>query len=175
MGLRDQLSAEQFRAVYNAPLAAATYVSTASGGGFDMVSELLTAGRFIGEQLKADGDTGYGEAVDGLLVDLRGMSKDEAKAETAKYESKDPTVLRGQARQIVADAGAAVSGMVGAEGFSRWILDIAQRVAATKTGGFLGIGARSVIDAQEQAAIDELAAALQTTSPTGAPESGASA
>jgi hypothetical protein len=160
VGLRNQLTAEQFRAVYNAPLAAATYVSTASGGGFEMVSELLSAGKFISEQLKAGGETGYGELVDGLLADLRGMSKDDAKAETVKYEGKDPAALRGQARQIVADAGAAVGGMPGADGFQRWILDIAGTVAAAKTGGFLGIGAKSVVDAQEQAALDELAAAL---------------
>jgi hypothetical protein len=165
MGLKDQLSAEQFRAAYNAPLAAATYVSTASGGGFEMVSELLSAGKFIGEQLKAGGETGYGEVVDGLLADLRGMSRDEAKAETVRYEGKDPAALRGQARQIVVDAWTAVGGMSGADGFARWILDIAQAVAAAKTGGFLGIGAKSVVDAQEQAALDDLAAALRL-SPT---------
>jgi hypothetical protein len=160
VGLKDQLTAEAFRVVYNAPLAAATYVSTASGGGFEMVSELLSAGKFISEQLKTGGETGYGELVDGLLADLRGMSKDEAKAETARYESKDPAAVRGQARQIVADAGTAVAGMPGADGFKLWVMDIAHTVAATKTGGFLGIGARSVVDAQEQAALDELAAAL---------------
>jgi hypothetical protein len=160
MGLKDQLTAEQFKEVYNAPLAAATYVSTASGGGFEMVSELLSAGKFISEQLKAGGETGYGELVDGLLADLRGMSKEEAKAETVRYEAKDPATLRSQARQIVVDASEAVAGMPGADGFKRWILDLAQTVAAAKTGGFLGIGAKSVVDAQEQAALDDLATAL---------------
>jgi hypothetical protein len=160
MGLKDQLTAEQFKEVYNAPLAAATYVSTASGGGFEMVSELLSAGKFISEQLKAGGETGYGELVDGLLADLRGMSKEEAKAETVRYEGKDPATLRGQARQIVVDAASAVNDMAGADGFKKWVLDIAQKVAEAKTGGFLGIGAKSVVDVQEQAALDDLATVL---------------
>jgi hypothetical protein len=164
MGIKDQLTAEQFRAVYNGPFAAATYVATASGGGFEMVSELLSAGKFVGEQLKASGEAGYGELVDGLLADLRGMSKDEAKAMTIQYEGKDPVALRAQAKQAVADASASVASMAGADGYKKWLLDIARTVAAAKTGGFLGIGAKSVVDEQEQAALGELAAALEISS-----------
>jgi hypothetical protein len=161
MGIKDQLTADQFKAIYNGPFAVATYVSTASGGGFEMVSELLSAGKFVGAQLKSGSETGYGELVDGLLADLRVMPKDEAKAATIQYQSKDPVVLRAQAKQAVVEAGAAVAGMAGADGYKKWILDIAHTVAAAKTGGFLGIGAKSVVDEQEQAALDELAAALE--------------
>jgi hypothetical protein len=161
MGIKDQLTAEQFKALYNGPFAAATYVSTASGGGFEMVSELLSAGRFLSEQLKAGGETGYGELVDGLLADLRGLPKDEAKAATIQYEGKDPVALRAQAKHAVAEAGATAVGMAGADGYKKWIVDIARTVAAAKTGGFLGIGAKSVVDEQEQAALDELAATLE--------------
>ena len=164
MGFKDQLTAEQFREVYNGPFAAATYVATASGGGFDMVSELLSAGKFVGAQLKAGSEAGYGELVDALLADLRGMSKDEAKATDIRYEGKDPVALRAQAKQAVADAGASVAGIAGADGYKKWLLDIAGTVAATKTGGFLGIGAKSVVDEQEQAALDELAATLELSS-----------
>jgi hypothetical protein len=161
MGIKDQLTTEQFKAIYNGPFAAATYVSTASGGGFEMVSELLSAGRFLGEQVKAGDETGYGELVDGLLEDLRGMSKDEAKNASLKAEGKDPVAVRAQTKEAVAAAGATVAGMAGADGYKKWLLDIARTVAATKTGGFLGIGAKSVIDEQEQAALDELAATLE--------------
>ena len=164
MGIKAQLTEEQFKAIYNGPFAAATYVSTASGGGFEMVSELLSASKFMGEQLKAGGESGYGELVDGLMEDLRGMSKDELKAASLKVEGKDPAAVRGQVKDAVAEAGATVAGMAGADGYKKWILDIARTVAATKTGGFLGIGAKSVIDEKEQAALDELAAALEITS-----------
>jgi hypothetical protein len=43
MGIKDQLTEEQFKAIYNGPFAAAMYVATASGGGFEMVSELLSS------------------------------------------------------------------------------------------------------------------------------------
>ena len=164
MGIKEQLTAEQFRAIYNGPFAAAAYAATASGGGFEMVSELLSASKFMGQQIKAGGEAGYGELVDGLLADLKGLSKDEAKATTIQYEGKDPAALRGQAKQAVADAASTVAGMEGADGYKRWILDIAKTVVATKTGGFLGIGAKSVVDEQEQAALDELAAMLEIAS-----------
>jgi hypothetical protein len=102
--------------------------------------------------------------VAGLLEDLKGMSKDEAKAFTMKVEGKDPAAVRAQVKDAVVAAGATVAGMAGADGYKKWILDIARAVAATKTGGFLGIGAKSVIDEKEQAALDELAAALETSS-----------
>jgi hypothetical protein len=161
MDIKDQLTAEQFKAIFNGPFAAAAFVSTASGGGFEMVSELLSAGKFVGAQLKSADESGYGELVDGLLTDLRTMPKEEAKAATIQYQGKDPIALRAQARQAVVEAGAVVAGMAGADGYKKWILDIARTVAATKTGGFLGIGAKSVVDEQEQAALDELAAALE--------------
>jgi hypothetical protein len=164
MGIKDQLTEEQFKAIYNGPFAAAMYVATASGGGFEMVSELLSASKFMGEQFKAGGEVGYDELVAGLLEDLKGMSKDEAKAFTMKVEGKDPAAVRAQVKDAVVAAGATVAGMAGADGYKKWILDIARAVAATKTGGFLGIGAKSVIDEKEQAALDELAAALETSS-----------
>jgi len=161
MGIKDQLTEEQFRALYNGPFAAATYVATASGGGFEMVSELLSASKFMGEQIKAGGESGYGELVAGLLEDLKGLSKDEAKTLTMKVEGKEPAAVRAQVKEAVLEAGATVAGMAGADGYKKWILDIARTVAATKTGGFLGIGAKSVIDEKEQAALDELVASLQ--------------
>jgi hypothetical protein len=89
------------------------------------------------------------------------MSKDDARAASLKVEGKEPDAVRAQVKEAVVEAGAAVTGMAGADGYKRWILDIARTVAAAKTGGFLGIGAKSVVDEQEQAALDELAAALE--------------
>jgi hypothetical protein len=164
MGIKDQLSAEQFKVLCNAPFAAAAYAAVASGGGFEMVSELLNASKFMGQQIKAGGETGYGALVDGVLADMKSMSHDEVRALTIHYEGKDPAALRAQVKQVVADAGAIVAGMPDADGYKRWILDIGKTVVATKTGGFLGIGAKSVVDEQEQAALDELAAMLEMAS-----------
>jgi hypothetical protein len=103
------------------------------------------------------GGSGYGELVDDLLAAIKGMSQADAKAETHKYEGKDLESIRSEARQVVADGVAIAANLSGADGYKRWILDMARKVAETKTGGFLGIGAKAVIDEREQAALDDLA------------------
>lgn len=49
-------------------------------------------------------------------------------------------------KQIVADGAAVATTLPGKDGYARWVLDMTRQVAATKTGGFLGIGAKAVID-----------------------------
>ncbi|MHB1317633.1 MAG: hypothetical protein ACYCYF_03335 [Anaerolineae bacterium] len=160
MSIKDGLSAEQWKVVFNAPSAAAMFVSTASGGAFEMIKEILNASSFMQELIKREGGSGYGELVDDLLATIKGMSTDEVKANAIRFEAKDPVAARAEVKQVVADGVAAVAAMPGAEGYKRWLLDVAREVAETKTGGFLGIGSKSVIDEQEQAALDELKAMM---------------
>jgi hypothetical protein len=160
MGIKDQITPEQWKLLFNAPVAASTYVAMASGGGFDMIKEIYTAGKFVQDLAQQAGGSGYGELVDDLLASMTGMSKEDAKANTIQYEAKDPAAIRASAKQVVADGIAVAATLPGADGYKRWILDMARQVAETKTGGFLGIGSKSVIDEKEQAALDELAAML---------------
>lgn len=160
MGLKDQLNPEQWKALFNAPVAASTYVSSASGGGLEMIKEIMSASKFMQEIAKQGAGGGYGEIVDELLDAMKGMSLKEAKAESIQYQSKDPAGMRAEAKQIVADGIAALGSLPGGDGYRKWILEMARQVALTKTGGFLGIGAKAVIDEKEQAALDELAALL---------------
>jgi hypothetical protein len=160
MSIKDRLSPEQWKVVFSAPSAAATYVSTASGGGFEMIKEILTASKFMQDLIKRESSSGYGELVDDLLATIKGMSTDEVKGNAIRFEARDPIAARGEVKQVVADGFAAIAATPGAEGFKRWVLDMAREVAQTKSGGFLGIGARSVIDEQEQSALDELAAMM---------------
>lgn len=160
MSVKDQVSPEQWKLIFNAPVAASTYVSSASGGGLEMIKEVLTAGKFMQELAQKGSGSGYGELVDDLLAWMKGLSTQEAKEEAYQYAAKEPAAIRAEAKQLVADGVAAVSSLSGANGYKRWILDMAREVAETKTGGFLGIGSKSVIDEKEQAALDELAAML---------------
>lgn len=160
MSIKDRLSAEQWKVVFNAPSAAAMFVSTASGGAFEMIKEILTASSFMQDLIKREGGSGYGELVDDLLATIKGMSTDEVKENAIRFEATDPVAARSEFKQVVADGVEAIAAMPSADGFRRWILDVAREVAETKTGGFLGIGAKSVIDEQEQAALDELKAIL---------------
>jgi hypothetical protein len=61
MSIKDRLSPEQWKVVFSAPSAAATYVSTASGGGFEMIKEILTASKFMQDLIKRESSSGYGD------------------------------------------------------------------------------------------------------------------
>jgi len=155
MGIKDQLTVEQWKVLLNAPGAASAYVSSASGGAMDMAQEMAATSKFL--QTSAGG---YGALVDELLTAMQTMTIDEKKANAYTYLAKDMAGMRAEAKQLVADAMAGIASLPEAEGWKRWLVELTRQVALTKTGGILGIGAKSVIDEQEQAALDELAALL---------------
>ena len=157
MSLKEKVTEEQWKALINAPSAAASYVATASGGGFEVIKEVFTAMKFVQESLTKVGGSGYGTLVDELLAAMKGMSVQDAREDAIKYETKDVASIRAEAKQMVANGVAAAETQPEADGYKRWLLDMARKVAETKTGGVLGFGGKSVIDEQEQAALDELA------------------
>ena len=156
MSIKDQVTPEQWKALLNAPGAASTYISTASGGGFEMINEVFTASKFAREVSLKTGGSGYGPLVDELLAAMKSMTFADAKENTVKYQSKDPAGIRAEVKQFVADAVKIAETLPEVDGYKRWILDMVRKVAETKTGGFLGFGGKSVIDEKEQVALDEL-------------------
>ena len=88
---------------------------------------------------------------------MKSMTLDDAKANAHPYQAKDQIGLRAEAKQLVAEGFKVAANLPEPDGYKRWILDMARKVAETKTGGILGIGGKSVIDEKEQAALDELA------------------
>ena len=160
MSVKDQVSLEQWKALFNATSAASAYVASASGGGLEMFKELFSASKFMAETIKKSSGSGYGELVDAFLERMKGMTPKDMKADAVRYESRDRDGIRAESKQVVVDGAAVAAALPGGDGFSRWILDMAREVAATKTGGILGIGGTAVIDDKEQAALDELAAML---------------
>jgi hypothetical protein len=156
MSLKDRLSPEDWKTLVNAPGAASSYVSSASGGGLEVIKEVLSAGRFAQETAAKTGGSGYGELVDDLLAAMKDMSRKEAKESSIQQELTDLQTLRTNMKQMVIEAGKLASDLPGGDGYKRWLLDMVREVAETKTGGFLGIGGKSVIDEKEEAAIQEL-------------------
>ena len=77
MDLKQELSPEDFKLVFNVPLAGATYVAASSGGSFDMVKELTSASKFMAAEAQKGAESGYGELTDSLLAAMTGMSRDE--------------------------------------------------------------------------------------------------
>jgi hypothetical protein len=161
MDLRDELTPAQFKAVLNAPLAAGIYVGAVSGGPLSLFGDLMATAKHLDQAIKAEGDSGYGDLVDALLATMRGMTKEEIKAAAEWGEIKDPAALAAATKQTVTAAWAAVRDRPDADGYARWLLDFGRAAALTKSGGFLGIGGKSVIDEQEQAALDEIAAIME--------------
>ena len=160
MSIKDQVSSDQWKSLFNATSAASAYVASASGGGLEMFKELFSASKFMMDSLKNSSGSGYGELVDAFLEKMKGMSPKDAKENAAKYESRDLISMRAEAQQVLADGVAIAATLPGSDGFKRWVLDMAREVAETKTGGVLGLGGLSVVDEKEQAALDELSAMM---------------
>lgn len=160
MTLKEQLTTEQWKALLNAPGAAATFVSTASGGPFEVFNEVFTASKFSAELAVKEGGSGYGALVDELLQAMKGMTMQDAKENTVKYESRDPQGIREEIKQYIDAAVAIADTLPDAEGYKRWLIDMVYKVAETRTGGILGIGGSSIVDEQEKAAVEELKALM---------------
>lgn len=160
MNIKEQVSPEQFKTLLNGISAAATYVSTASGGSFEGLKEIFNASKYARDAAVKESGSGYGALADELLDEMQGMSFGEARQSAIDFESRDMPGIRAELKQVVADAAGIAAAQPDGAGYKRFLIDVARTVAETKTGGFLGIGAKSVIDPQEQAALDELSALL---------------
>ena len=158
MTIKEQLTTEHWKALLNAPGAAATFVSTASGGPFEVFNEVFTASKFSAELAVKEGGSGYGALVDELLQSMKGMTMQDARENAVKYESRDPQGIREEITQFIAGAVAIAKTLPDADGYKRWLVDMVYKVAETRTGGILGIGGSSIVDEQELAAVEELKA-----------------
>jgi hypothetical protein len=103
MNLTDKVTPEEARLLYTAPLAAATYVSLASGGVADFVKEMAGAGRFVVEQTQPGM---YGELVDTLVSTYSAGGRARAHEIEQYYRSRDQAAIRVEARQAVVQAAA---------------------------------------------------------------------
>lgn len=163
VALRKQVTPEQFKTIFNGPVAAAQYVATASGGALELVREMFASANAMREQA-IENASAYGPLVESIAEDMKEFSLSDAGDLSVRVEGRDIETVRAGSKQLVADAAAAVAAMPGADGYKRWVLDVARAAAAAKTGGFLGFGAKSVVDEQEEAALAELEALLAAPS-----------
>jgi hypothetical protein len=85
MGIKDPLTPEQWKAVYNAPFAAAVYVTAASGSNTEERLERRAVNKVIKETLK-NGGSEYGEMVAAIVADMNAMSGKEKKAITVSHK-----------------------------------------------------------------------------------------
>jgi hypothetical protein len=156
MSIKDQVGQEQWRALFNAPSAASAFVSLSTGKGLEVFIEFFNASKFIQNEARHFRSSGYGKMADDFITEIKSMSPKEALADAITYKSKDLISIRTEAKKIVVDGSAVASSLPDGDGYKRWVFDLALNIAETKTGGFLGIGGKSVIDRNKQAALIEL-------------------
>lgn len=117
MTYKEQASAGQWKALINTPGAAAAVVSSASDGLMDMVKETLMAGQFIQESITKLGQTSHGALVNELLEAMKAMTLQDMQANSHKYQAKDPTALRAEAKQLVAEGFQAATALGDVQGY----------------------------------------------------------
>ena len=165
MSIKEQLTLEQWKAVFNSPAASAAYAASASGGVWEFIHEMFAAGKFIALAGEGTAPGAYGPLVDALLAEMSSMTRDEIVNTTISFEHNTQQDLRPLMRQLVADAVTATAQMDGAAAYCRWLLEAAHQAVEASRGGFLGIGAHTQpIDDREQAALVELGLILGISS-----------
>jgi hypothetical protein len=155
MGIKEQLTPEQWKAVYNAPFAAAVYVTAASGSYTEERLERRTANKVIKETLKHGGSE-YGELVSAIVADMNAMSGKDKKGITVDYKQWGLDMARPDSWMIVNAAAKALKDKPGIEGFKQWVLDVARRAAESSRGGFLSRTGNEPLDAKEIFALTEI-------------------
>jgi hypothetical protein len=153
-------TAEEWELLLRAPFMASMAVVAASPSGpIGVVKEMFAVGRVLAEG-GTEGSTN--ELISALVSDLKAGQHPASPTESGSSieEAKD---LALKACREVAALLARKAPAAEAEAFKRWLLTAAQQVAAaSKEGGFLGIGGVRVSDA-EQAALAEVEGALGVT------------
>ena len=156
MSTQSEYTAEEWKTIASAPLAAGLLVSLSDlSGPVGMAKEAVAVFEGIVEPLKTSSN------------ELMKTIAEGWKAQTFKPDLPDlPRDSQDNARRWIIDLCKQASAIVSqkspaeADEYNRWLVSLARKSAeASKEGGFLGIGGTLVSDS-EKAAVDELVAAL---------------
>jgi hypothetical protein len=153
---KSDFAPDEWQVLFAAAPMAGLGVSAASPSGpFGIVKEMFSVGMALADVVKKGSDNALVKAI-----------ADDMQARGTKPESPKGVKSPEDAQRVVLEHMAKVSEIVAkkapaeAEGFKRWLVDVAKRVAeASNEGGFLGFGGEKV-SADEQAAIRSIAEKL---------------
>ena len=164
MTTKAEFNADEWSRVLLGPFVAGLTLVSAERGG--TLRESVEMARVYAEESQ---DPSAPELIRELVADR--PSVDPQRFAPPGGEKASPEDVRARGHEILRDALGALEGKADPEeidAYKRFCLDIAQRVAErTKSGGVLGVGGKSVSDA-EQAALDELGATLGISPEAGA-------
>jgi hypothetical protein len=153
---KSDFAPDEWQVLFAAAPMAGLGVSAASPSGpFGVVKEMFSVGMALADVVKKGSDNALVKAI-----------ADDMQARGTKPESPKGVKSPEDAQRVVLEHMAKVSEIVAkkapaeADGFKRWLVDVAKRVAeASNEGGFLGFGGEKV-SADEEAAIRSIAEKL---------------
>ena len=159
MATKADFTAEEWKQIQRAPFMAGLAVVAASPSGpFGVVKELFAVGRMLGA-VKTEGTSN--DLIKALVGDIEAGAKDLSAP--AELKGKTPEQVKSYAIESLRQVAALIDKKTKpdeAQGFKRWLVSVAQKVAeAAKEGGFLGFGGTQVSE-QEASTIRELSMAL---------------
>ena len=160
MTAKADYTAEEWELLMRAPfMAAMAIVAVSPSGPIGLIKEMFAVGRGL---VEGGGEGETNALINALVSEVKAGHRPAAATESL-LSTEEAKALALKACHEVAALLARKAPAAEAEGFKRWLLTTAQRTAeASKEGGFLGIGGVRVSEA-EQAALAEVASALEVT------------
>jgi hypothetical protein len=156
MSTKTDYSAEEWKAISGAPVAAGLFVTLADASGpVGVAKEALAVGKAIAQSALGDAP----EIVKALAESVKGK---EGRPELPDVPTGDRTQTKNALIDAIKAAVRAVEGKSPneVEGYKTWLASVAAKVAqAAKEGGFLGIGG-TLVSRDEEEALKQLADVL---------------
>jgi hypothetical protein len=158
MNLRNRFTPDEWDDLCSAPFAAAMYVATSDGGHFDYTQEMVALMQAIGPSM-----AGAGRLAQAVIAGFGSRRANMLGTGELAIARED----RGAMLALLERVGAALAraGTHEAAPYASWVLGLARHVAAaSRHGGLLGLGGRTISTAEE-VALAELKTALRAGAP----------
>jgi hypothetical protein len=159
MSTKTDYSAEDWKAISSAPVAAGLFLTLSDASGpVGIMKEAMAVGKAISESASGD----VPDIVKALAENVKsGQGRPDLPDVAAGDRAKTKNALIDGIKKAVQAVESKSPGEVA--GFKAWLVSVATKVAqASKEGGFLGIGG-TLVSREEEEALKQLADILGTT------------
>jgi hypothetical protein len=167
MAKKADFTSDEWQRILSLPQVASFYLTLASPSNpVGLAQEMIASTKGIVEALKS---TSGNELIDAVAADIREKAEKGERMEPPIKAGNDLNEMKAQCLQACRDVAALLSqkAPADAQAYKQWVYQAAQNsAAAAKEGGVFGIGGERVSEA-ETAALKDIAAALDISSPSG--------
>jgi hypothetical protein len=159
---KSDFAPEEWQLLFTAaPMTGLAITAASPSGPFGVLKEMFSVGLAMGEAVSKPSPN---PLVQAIADDLKARATKPEKPKGVKNVEEARALALERLRQVKELLARKAPPDV-ADGFKRWLLEVAHRVAeASNEGGFLGFGGEKVSDA-ERAALRDIAAALGVDAP----------